>query len=82
MPLRALPAGMRQDSIILFLILGYEMDVYSIDPLAGHTLWILPSLCQSVFGLIVSHTCVPYLFAIPVCLTCSCRRCYIYHMVG
>jgi len=38
------------------------MDVYAGDPLAGHMLWILPSLCQSVFALKVCH----YLCALPV----------------
>lgn len=48
MPLKIPPALTLQDWAILFLFLGYEMDVYVINLPAGYMLWVLPSFCQSM----------------------------------
>lgn len=48
MPLKIPPALTLQDWVILFLFLGYEMDVYVINLPAGYMLWVLPSFCQSM----------------------------------
>lgn len=68
--IRTLPAFTLQDSIILFFFLGYEMSVYVIGPLRSPMLWsCFP--CVRVVALKACH--YP---------TCSCGRCYVYHMVG
>ena len=48
MPLKIPPALTLQDWVILFLFLGYEMDVYVINLPAGYMLWVLPSFSQSM----------------------------------